>query len=207
MNFKPTQLFLTFALLCLGMTGAVQAQNRGIGDHTTVDESLPNMTRKLEAIVTEENSEEGKRIKLDDGSVWLVKGYAHGNETHLKTWAKGDRVLFTWHAKSDNGYYTAFNLEKHGQPKVLLDPQSLDIYPTITKIESKASKVTLSDGSVWNITLWGRLSTKKWALGQHVMVQGDGYSNNYSLTNLDCSGKLFNDHKVANVEFIEYIQE
>lgn len=207
MKVQAKQLFLMFALLCLGMTGAVQANNRGIGDHTTVDESLPNFTRKLSSIITEENSEEGKKISLDDGSVWLVRGYAHGNDKHLKTWAKGDRVLFMWNSKTHDGYYVAFNLEKHGQPKVLLDPNCMDSFPVVTEISDKASKVVLSDGSVWDITWWGRMSTKKWKLGQHILIQGDGYSNNYSLTNLDISGKLFDDHKVANVEFIEYRQE
>lgn len=207
MKFKPTQLFLMLALLCLGLNGAAQATNRGIGDHTAVDESLPNFTRHVAAIMTEENSEEGRSLQLDDGSVWLVKGYYHGSVKHFKTWAKGDRVIFMWNAKSQDGYYVAYNLEKQGQPKVVMDPNSLSIYPTITQITAKGSKVTLSDGSVWNITWWGRMSTKKWTVGQHVLAQGDGYTNNYSLTNLDCSGKLFDDHKIANVEFIEYVKE
>ncbi|MCE5316027.1 MAG: hypothetical protein LLG04_01515 [Parachlamydia sp.] len=207
MKTKATQLFLMFSLLCLGMTGAAHADNRGIGDHTVVDESLPVYARKLTSIITEENSEEGKCIKLDDGSVWLVKGYEHGGEKHLKTWAKGDRILFMWNSKTQDGYYVAYNLEKHGQPKVILDPNTLGGFPVISNIADKGSQITLSDGSVWNVTWWGRMSTKKWKIGQHVLIQGDGYSNNYSLTNLDTSGKLFNNHKIANVEFVEYMQQ
>lgn len=206
MKINPTHFFQMLMLVGMGFAGTIQAVDKGIADHTKVDTSLPVFNRTLKAIVTEENSEMGSCILLDDGSAWVVKGFAHGSMKDLKTWAKGDRIVFNWYSKNKDGYYIAYNLEKYGHPKVLIDPQTVNNFPYVTEVFEGGNFVKLSDNSVWNVTWWGRGSTKKWKKGHHIFVQGDGYSNNYVLINLDISGETFHDYKTACVQFSEYQQ-
>lgn len=203
MKTLHTNFLKLFVLLCLGLSSNVQGDEKGIADHTKIDKSMPLYTRTLTSIISEEDSNVGNCINLSDGSAWTVKGYYHGGNRDLKTWAKGDRIVLMWNSKGDAGYYIVYNLERSGQPKVLLDPKSVKIYPYITEVSDGGYYVKMSDNTVWKITWWGRKSTMKWEVGQHVIIQGDGYVNNYSMTNLDISGETFNNYKHAYATFME----
>jgi hypothetical protein len=172
-------------LMCVGLTGMTQANQTEITDHSKLNKSLPVYTRTLSEVISEKDSGVGKGLKLDDGSVWLIKGYEHGRNRNLKMWTKGDRIALLWNAQSKEGYYIAYNHERLGQPQLVLDLSTLDSFPYITAISEGNTQVILSDNTAWKITWWGSNSSKRWEVGQHILIQGDGYKNNYSLTNLD----------------------
>lgn len=203
---KPnlTHFIRTFVLICVGTLGALNAGEKGIATHTKTDKSLPVYVRTLSAIMAEEETNAGQCLVLDDGSAWVVKGFAHGSQSDLKNWTKGDRIAFLWNAKTKEGYYIAYNHEHTGQPQVLLDVKTIDVYPYIVKVIDKGTKIKLNDHSIWKITWYGRASTTKWKEGQHVLIQGEGNKNNYSITNLNAEGELFKDHKHAYASFEEF---
>ena len=166
MKAIPTVLAMMFALLCLGAPGAIQAGDKGIAAHNKVDKSLPVYNRTLSAIMSEENSNVGNCIVLDDGSAWIVKGYEHGSDRHLTTWIKGVPSPSCGIQKVKEGYLFFLTRTRYGQPMALLDPQTINCFPYVTEVIDGGAKIKLSDHSIWKITWWGRSSTKKWDMGQ-----------------------------------------
>lgn len=184
-----------FVLLCLAP--ALHA--------TKSEEGLPVYKRTFSQLVMGQDDEQSvKHICLDDGSYWEVLGYLAGKDGDLKKWQEGDTIQVLWSPPKSKGVFWIGNSQRSGQPIVSLESKSLKFFPTIDEVHQDGSYVKLSDGTLWQFNWWARSATKNWEAGQHVMVQGKGKNNKYSLINLDMHEDSFFQSKFANGSFVKY---
>ena len=96
------------------------------------------------------------------------------------------------------------NRQSDGQPIVFLKSETMKSFPTIVEVLNDGEYIKLSDNSLWEFSWWGKTSTKHWRNGHHVMVQGNGKRNNFSLANLDLADDSLINLKFAHAKFIKY---
>lgn len=165
-------------------------------------QSLPAYERKITSVDVQDKG--SSYISLDDGSTWEIVGYLVGKDNDVKQWRRGEEVDLYWSPPKSKGIFCINNRQSDGQPIVLLRSDSINSFPTIVEILKDGEYIKLSDNSLWEFSWWGKTSTKHWKYGQHVLVQGNGKRNNYSLANLDLSDDSIINLKFAHATFIKF---
>ncbi|MCE5316064.1 MAG: hypothetical protein LLG04_01700 [Parachlamydia sp.] len=165
-------------------------------------QTLPAYERKITAVDVQDKG--SSLISLDDGSSWEIVGFLVGKDSDVRKWKKGDEIDLYWSPPKSKGIFCINNRQNDGQPIVLLRSDSLNSFPTIVEILKDGEYIKLSDNSLWEFSWWGKTSTKHWKYGQHVLVQGTGKRNNYSLANLDLSDDSIINIKFAHASFIKF---
>jgi hypothetical protein len=142
-------------------------------------------------------------IKLDNGLHLHVVDYETVDDNEMKTWSQGDVLLFKVETDSDKGLLlSAKKLGAHGhktkvEPYLIFDVTKEEkSHLSIVEINDEGKFVKLSDGSVWEFSWFNRFSTKKWDIGQRVIVQGNGEKNSYEFINVSAPTTL----RVANAK-------
>lgn len=197
MNRVKHILSALVAVLALGSSAEVHAKSKP-------SQTLPAYERKVSAVDIQDKENGNSTIQLDDGSAWEIVGYLLGNEKDARMWKAGDEVDFYWSPPKSRGIFCLNNRQRDGQPIVLLKSETMKSFPTISEVLNDGEYIKLSDGSLWEFSWWGKTSTKHWKDGHHIIVQGNGKKNNYSLANLNLSDDSLINIKFAHAKFIKY---
>lgn len=132
----------------------------------------------------------GGTIKINDGAILHIKDYKNRDDNIMKTWHKGDIVAFDVESVDESLILSIKRLtgckDEAVEPYVIFDVvDSPNKGLNIVEIQNNGEFVRLNDNTVWEFGFFNRFKTKKWSVGERVIVQGDGSKNNYQFINLD----------------------
>ncbi|MBA3815501.1 MAG: hypothetical protein H0X29_03085 [Parachlamydiaceae bacterium] len=129
-------------------------------------------------------------IKLVGGQIFHIKDYKKRDDNLIKTWKRLDVISFEAKIVDEALLLiaTPLNVPKEDivEPYLVFDVlESHSKGLKIVEIQNDGEFVKLSDNSVWEFSFYNQFSTKKWSVGEHVIVQGQGEVNHYDFINLD----------------------
>lgn len=134
-------------------------------------------------------------IKLDNGVLLHVMDYNQRDDAAMTTWHQGDILKFRAEVDSDKGLL--LSAKRWGKNKEKVEPYLVYDVTTdpksalkIIEINEEGKIVKLSDESVWEFSWFNQFSTKKWEIGQSVIIQGLGKKNSYDFINLSAPASL-----------------
>ena len=129
-------------------------------------------------------------IKLDNGLIMRIVDYKTRDDNVMNTWRAGDAVAFKADLKDEALILSVKRLHEPDHEKVeayvIFDViESPENGLKIVEINDDGKFVKLSDDSVWEFGWYNRLSTKRWSVGERVIVFGLAHHNSYEFINLD----------------------
>lgn len=144
-------------------------------------------------------------IKLDQGQILHIKDYKTRDDNVMNTWHAGDVIHLQAKIVDEALLLTAkrLNVSKNEsvEPYLVFDVvESSDKGLKIAEIQNNGEFVRLNDNSVWEFSFYNHFSTKKWKVGERVIVQGKGDKNSYEFINLDVPVSL--NSTTANATFV-----
>ncbi|HEV8051980.1 MAG TPA: hypothetical protein VGP47_05750 [Parachlamydiaceae bacterium] len=170
--------------------------------------SLPNYQNMITDVQFEyEGSMLGGVIKINDNLVLRIKDYKNRDDNVMKTWHPGDFVSLESQKTDDTLILTVKRINgAHGESVVaytvfdVLDSTYKGLQ--IIEIKDNGEYVRLNDNTVWQFGFYNRFSTKKWSVGERVVIQGTGEKNSYGFINLDAP--ITKNVSAAEASFVVY---
>jgi hypothetical protein len=164
---------------------------------------LPVYSHRIDSInLKYENSLLGGTITLDNGYVLKIVDYKTRDDNAMTLWQQGDDLWFEAESNDNQLVMAVTNQQDKdkykAQPYVIFDLlDSSNKGPKVVNVSQDGEYVKLSDGTVWQFGWWNKLSTKHWAAGQRVIVQGHGDKNDYRFINVDMTPDFINYDKAS----------
>lgn len=121
-------------------------------------------------------------ITLSDGSIWkwLPDPYS---ENLLRKWTAGDPIIIQ--AVNHPGFFLQNLTKPLYIPPVALSFNSYLLFPSIENYEKELDRITLSDGSQWELVYdFNKRTLYHWAKEDRI-IPVKGIHNNYELINID----------------------
>ncbi len=129
-------------------------------------------------------------ITLDNGLILRILDYKTRDDNVMNSWQPGDVLVFKADVKDDALLLATKRISGPDQEKVeaylifdVIDSPESGLM--IAEINDDGKFIRLNDNSVWEFSWYNHLSTKKWSVGERVLVSGLGDKNSYEFINLD----------------------